>query len=141
MKREILAGLFVIVLIGVLLFFEQTLEYFNGMDPLEAVKTIFTFILHVTVGTILAYVVYTLPEIVTPWMRWMKRQKRQARRWAGGPNARWRGQQIQAPKQPRLTKEMRLLLLLQQLDQKPASRNSGQQSPAAGNETPLDLKF
>ena len=109
MKKEHLIILGMTALGGAALFFDDALAFFAGMSPLEAVKTIFTFILHVAVGTIAATVALGLPKIVRPWLKMLKRRQRQA--WRAGPNAQWR---VQTPKM-RLTAEERALMLLAKL--------------------------
>lgn len=85
-----------IAAIGGLVFHDQVAGLFAGMTPLEALETIVTFVLHVAVTTIAAYVAYTLPEIAKPWVktfRWKRRAERRGRHgdggWQSGPNAHW----------------------------------------------------
>ena len=65
---------------GVALFWQDVLAVFRGMTVLESMKFIVTFILHVAAGTIAAYVLYTLPEIVNPWLRALKKSRRNGHR-------------------------------------------------------------
>lgn len=74
MRRFVLTVVILALIAGVMLFPDQVLAQFRGMTPLKAMKTIVTFILHVAVGTILAYAAYTLPEIVSPWLKALKRR-------------------------------------------------------------------
>ena len=97
MKRQPLVILIIIALIGCVLFADQVLAFFRGMGPLEAIQTIWQFVLHVTVGTICAYMVYTLPEIVKPWLKTLRWKQRQARRLPPGRPA------VHAPRLPRLS--------------------------------------
>lgn len=94
MRKEILIFLGLIAVAGLALFFDDVLAYFNGMTPLEAIQQIFTFILHVTIGTVCGYVVFGLPAIVKPWVRMLRRNRRHA--WRSGPNAQW----AKTPRQP-----------------------------------------
>ena len=94
MKKEHLIFLGVLLVIGVILFFDQVLALFQGMSPLEAMQKIFSFILHVVVVTILSYVAFTLPEIVKPWLRMVRRRGRAHRRGRfgrGEPTPRFTG--------------------------------------------------
>lgn len=77
--KQALTVLTLIVTIAAVLFWKQVLGVFAGMSVLEAMEFIVTFVLHVTVGTVAAYVIFGLPEIVKPWVR-MFRQKRRAQR-------------------------------------------------------------
>ena len=61
------------------MFYDQVLAIFAGMTVIDSLKFIVQFILHVAVGTIAAYVVYTLPEILKPWMRTMRKSRRGGR--------------------------------------------------------------
>lgn len=76
MRRFVLTVVILALIAGVMLFPDQVLAQFRGMTPLDAMKTIVTFILHVAVGTIAAYVAYTLPEIVSPWLKALKRNSK-----------------------------------------------------------------
>lgn len=98
MKKELLIFLGLIAVAGLALFFDDVLAYFNGMTPLEAVKQIFTFVLHVTVGTVCGYVVFGLPTIVKPWMRMLRRNRRHA--WRSSLNAGFHAKtpRVQTPK-------------------------------------------
>jgi len=120
MKKEYLLIFLAIALIGGILSWEPILAYFGGMSPMEAMQTIWTFVLRVTVGTILAYAAYTLPEIVKPWLKMLKEKQKQARRkWRSGPDGLWRrrtpGHGESAPA-TRWTAEERALLLLARLN-------------------------
>lgn len=91
----------IVLIAGAALFYDQILAVFSGMSVIASLKFIVTFILHVTVGTICAYVVVGLPEIVKPWVR-MLRQKRKATRKT--QRAEGRGQSPQrAPTANRVT--------------------------------------
>jgi len=124
MKKDLLALCAVVLIVGAVLFYDQIINIFRGMSPLEAMQTIWTFVLHIAVGTIFAYVIFGLPEIVKPWLKTMRR------RWKNGPNARWKNnQQPQTNvRMPRLTAEQKFLLLL-------AKMNNGQRPPAQMNRT------
>lgn len=98
MKKEILIFFGLIAVAGLAMFFDDVMAYFNGMTPLEAIKQIFTFVLHVTVGTVCGYVVFGLPAIAKPWMQMLRRKRRAS--WRSGPNAHWQAKvpRVQAPK-------------------------------------------
>lgn len=80
MKKNMLIMAVIVLVIGVALFHEQVWALFRGMTPLESLKFIFNFVLHVVVVTIVSYIAYNLPEVVTPFLRLFKRNRRAARR-------------------------------------------------------------
>ena len=80
MKKNMLILAVIGLVIGVALFHEQVWALFRGMTPLESLKFIFNFVLHVVVVTIVSYIAYNLPEVVTPFLRLFKRNRRAARR-------------------------------------------------------------
>lgn len=139
-KKEYLLVLGLVAVIGGLLFFDQVMAVFQGMTPLDAIQTIWQFILHVTVGTIFAYLIIGLPEIVKPWVRMLRRRRRI---WRAGPDA--RGESQNTPRMPRLTAEQRTILLLQQLQNGGGKHTPPLAPPHLGKngegEHPLDLKF
>lgn len=63
------------LVVGAVFFWDQVVGIFQGMSPLEAMKFIITFLLHVVVVTVLSYMLYTAPEIVKPWMRALKKRR------------------------------------------------------------------
>jgi hypothetical protein len=140
MKKEILLVLVLIALIGAALFYDQVWAFFRGMGPLEAIQMIWQFVLHVTVGTILAYVLYTLPEIVKPWLRVFRQKQRQARRlWRSGPNAQWKSQ---TPRAPRLNASQQFWLMMARANGRtkpPAARFPAQ--PGTGNENEPTMRI
>jgi hypothetical protein len=80
MNKKIMIALGFIVLIGAALFYDQIWAVFSGMSVMESMKFIVTFILHVTVGTICAYVLFGLPEIIKPWVRLLRQKRKTARK-------------------------------------------------------------
>lgn len=107
MKKEFLLMLIFIAIAGMALFFDQALAALRGMSPLEMIQAIWTFILHVTVGTICATVIFGLPKIVQPWLKTFRWKQRQARRhWHAGPNAQWK--QTPRVRMPRLNATLTL---------------------------------
>lgn len=128
MKKETLVLLGLIAVAGLALFFDDVAAWLGGMTPLEAVKQIATFILHVTVGTVAATALFGLPKIVKPWMRMLKRRQRRA--WRSGPDAQW---QTRTPsvRMPKLTATLTL-------PQPPAARPMAEQSNA---EPPVRLDW
>jgi hypothetical protein len=79
-RKDFMIVLVIIVLIGAFLFHDQILASFQGMSPMEAMKFIVSFVLHVAVATIVSYIAYTLPEFVKPWMNMMRTNRRRGRR-------------------------------------------------------------
>jgi uncharacterized membrane protein len=69
-----------ILLISAALFYDQILAAFSGMSVIESLKFIVTFVLHVTVGTICAYVLFGLPKIIAPWVRMLRLKRKAARK-------------------------------------------------------------
>lgn len=84
MKKAFLILSGIALLIGVVFFYDQVLAIFKGMTVLEAMKFIVTFVLHVVVVTICMYTLYTLPEIVGPWLKTLRWKRRAARRNRSG---------------------------------------------------------
>jgi cytochrome c oxidase assembly factor CtaG len=113
-----------IVVIAAALFWREVLGIFAGMSPLEAMKQIVTFILHVAVATIAAYAVMTVPEFIKPWIRTFRSRQRQARRGRGATAV----QSVKTPGLSKLSKDKMLIALTQQLMQKQAK---GGERPAA----------
>lgn len=136
MKRsEIMIVLGLVLVVGAVLFWDQVMDTFSGMSPLEAMQTIVQYILHVTVITIFGFLIFGLPEIAKPWIRMLKRTPK---RWRSGPNAQWQ----RKPRMPKMTAEQRTLLLLQQLQNGRVPKQATPPSTTQGqNENPLDLKF
>jgi hypothetical protein len=79
-RKDFMIVLVIIVLIGAILFYDQIVAIFQGMSPMEAMKFIVSFVLHVAVATILSYIAYTLPEFVKPWMKILRTNRRRGRR-------------------------------------------------------------
>lgn len=80
MKGSLLIVLGIVAVIGGALFGDQVMALFAGMSPLEMLRMIVTFVLHVAVATILSFVAFTAPELLKPWMRTLRRKRRAARR-------------------------------------------------------------
>jgi hypothetical protein len=76
MNKHLMIVLGFVLGIGGILFFDEVLSIFAGMSVLEAMRTIWTFVLHVVVTTVLGYVVIGLSEIVKPWVRMLRRSGR-----------------------------------------------------------------
>jgi hypothetical protein len=79
-RKDFMIVLVIIVLIGAFLFHDQILARFQGMSPMEAMKFIVSFVIHVAVATIVSNIAYTLPEFVKPWMMMMRTNRRRVRR-------------------------------------------------------------
>lgn len=97
MNKTYLSFLALVGVAGAAIFWQDLAAYFMGMSPLEALKTIVTYLLHLAVGTVAAVVVFGLPKIVQPWMRYFK--KHQRNKWRSGPNAQWQPKTPRAPAQ------------------------------------------
>jgi hypothetical protein len=144
MKRnEIMMVGGLVLVAGAILFWDQVKTLFTGMTPLEAMQTIVQYILHVTVITIVGFLIFGLPEIVEPWIKMAKRYgKQSSRRWKGGPNAHW---QARTPKMPRLTQEQRFMLWLQQMQNgrmpKIKAPRKEERTDDDNKQPPLDMKF
>lgn len=80
MKGGLLIFLGIVMVIGAALFGDQVMALFAGMTPLEAMRMIVTFVLHVAVAKIISYAAFTAPELLKPWLRTFRRKRRQARR-------------------------------------------------------------
>lgn len=59
---------------GAALYWQEIAALFAGMTPLEILKQIASFALHVAWITILGFMVTTLPKMVRPWLRALKRE-------------------------------------------------------------------
>jgi len=84
MNKNFVIGIGIVLVIGTALFFDQVLALFAGLSPIEALRQIWTFVLHVTVGTICAYVAFGLPALIKPWMRMFRQKRRDLRRGRAG---------------------------------------------------------
>lgn len=80
MNKNVMIVLAFVLGIGAILFADEVIAIFAGMSALEALRSIWTFFLHVAVTTVLGYVVFGLPEIVKPWVRMLKRSARAKKR-------------------------------------------------------------
>lgn len=78
--KQAITVLSLIALAAAALFWRQVWSIFAGMSVLESLEYIVTFILHVAVGTVAAYVVVGLPAIVKPWVRMFRQKQRGMRR-------------------------------------------------------------
>lgn len=87
MNGSLLIVLGIIVVIGAALFGDQVIALFAGMTPLESLRMIVTFILHVAVATILSYAALTAPELLKPWLKTLRRKRRGTHRGASQPAA------------------------------------------------------
>lgn len=118
MKQFFLVMSGLALLIGGVFFYDQILAIFKGMTVLESMQFIVTFILHVVVATICMYVLYTLPEIVGPWLKTLQ-QKRRALRRGRLPHPTGR-----SPKMPRLTNDVVLRAMLMSQMQTKSTRSA-----------------
>lgn len=123
MNKTYLSFLALVGVAGAAIFWEDVAAYFRGMSPLEAVKIITTYLLHLAVGTVAAVVIFGLPKIIQPWMRYFKRH--QKNKWRSGPNAQW---QQRPPRMPRLTAEQKFWLMMARANQA-GGRQSARPNP------------
>lgn len=129
MNKQLLIVLTFVGLIGGFLFADQIAAIFHGMTPLEALKMIMDYILHVAIVTIIGMVLFGLPEIIKPWMG-LLRQKRRAMR---------RGAPVQtqpAQRAPRINKDHVLMWLASQM-----SRQGKQASETSPQQDDIQIKF
>lgn len=128
-RKDFMIVLVIIVLIGAILFYDQILAIFQDMSPMEAMKFIVSFVLHVAVATIVSYIAYTLPEFVKPWMKMMRTNRRRGRR------------QPTQQKQPRQrSQRLTNAQILQLLTSLPAGRAKHTiQNTQPPEDTPLDF--
>ena len=124
----------VILVIAAALFWREVAGIFTGMSPLEAMRQIVTFILHVAVATILAYVVMTIPEFIKPWIRTFRFRQRQARRAHNSAAVR----SVRPKGMPKLNKDRMLIALVEQLMQK---QTKGRERPAAVRDDQENIHF
>ncbi len=124
----------VIVVIAAALFWREVTGIFAGMSPLEAMRQIVTFILHVAVATILAYAAMTVPEFIKPWLRTFKFRQRQARRVHSSAVLR----SVKTQGAPKLNKDRMLIALVEQLMQK---HTKGKERPAADRDDQENIHF
>ena len=80
MRNNFLIFLGIVGVIGAALFGDRIVALFAGMTPLDALRMIATFILHVAVATILSFAVFTAPDLLKPWTRALRRKRKSARR-------------------------------------------------------------
>ena len=59
---------------GAALYWQEIAALFAGMTPVEILKQIASFALHVAWITILGFLATTLPKMVKPWLRALKRE-------------------------------------------------------------------
>ena len=87
MNKPLMIFVMIALVVGGGLYANQILALFHGMSPLESLRFIWQFVLHVAVITIVVYLIQTLPEFVKPWskalgLKWRLRL-RQVRRGRG----------------------------------------------------------
>lgn len=137
MKKNMLILAVIVLVIGVALFHEQVWALFRGMTPLESLKFIFNYVLHVVVVTIACYIAYTLPEIAMPIIRFLKsffRGLRHSRRAARRNGLQAKPVSIRSPK---LTTDM----LLREYVLKQALPKTGRGNPAPTLQDDIRLDF
>lgn len=110
--KQYTSALILVLIGGAAVFWQDIAAVFAGMSPLDALKTIATYLLHLAVGTVAAVVIFGLPKIIQPWVRYFKRHQRS--KWRGGPNAQW---QPKHPRMPRLTAEQKFWLMMARANQ------------------------
>lgn len=118
-KRFTLFVIFV-VLIASGLFFRQLLDLLYGMSVLEMLQRSVNFVLHVIVVSILGYVVYTVSELVHPWVKTFQLKQRHQRRQIR--SRRVRPQSSVPAASTRRQRDRSLLWIMQQLAQEYQTR-------------------
>lgn len=69
MNKPLMIFVMIALVVGGALYADQILALFHGMSPLESLRFIWQFVLHVAVITIVVYLIQTLPEFVKPWSK------------------------------------------------------------------------
>lgn len=142
MIKKFTVVLIFIAAVGSLVFYDQVLSAFNGMSVIESIKVIWTFVLHVALGTVFAVILYQALELLDPLVKFSAKMLQRKRR-----NLR-RGrftQKIQSPRQPhagrpRIGKDQILYWMMSQLMKRTPSstyRNDRSEPPVPQNR----LKF
>lgn len=132
MNKHILIILLFVLGIGAAFYADDILAVFHGMGPLEALEFILNYVLHVAVVTIVAFLVFGLPEIVKPWMRVLRRKQRAIRRGELPSRA------PSTPRMPRTNKDALLAWMAAQLARVQTPKAS-QQRNDDGNNIRLDF--
>lgn len=96
-----------VFVLGALAFWREIAALFTGMPPLEILKQIASFALHVAWITILGFLATTLPKMVKPWLRTFRWKQRQMRR------QRFSGSAGQRAKLPRINKDAMLMTFIE----------------------------
>ena len=128
--KPMMTALSLILAAAGVLFWKQVWGMFAGMTIMEAMEFIVTFILHVAVGTIAAYVVFGLPKIIKPWVRLFQWKQRNALRGRRRNIA-----QVKTPVvHPRRMTVKEMLSLL-------APEQSIRKAPTKPQQDPAELRF
>lgn len=122
MSKHVLIVLAFVAAIGGLVFADQVMSLFQGMTPLEMLQTLWTFVLHMAVTTALGYVVIGLPKIAQPWLRALRWKQKAVRRGRIQPKP-------AAPRAPRMSKDVVLYWLANQLQRKHESKATTEAPP------------
>ncbi len=80
MLKSFTVVLVILLIIGAALFWNQIVDVFQSMSPLEALQVITTYLLHIAVGTICVVIIAGVPQILGPWLKTFRWKQRQARR-------------------------------------------------------------
>jgi len=129
-KKGVLILSVIALVVGAVFFGDQVLSTFRGMSPLEAMKFIVTFILHITAGTIAAYMLYNLPEIFGPFVKLLK----------GGSSKRQMGRRTEAPKvqkTPRWSTDQMMRMFID----RELTKGSGRKTPPTAPQDDTQLRF
>lgn len=137
MKKNMLIMAVIILVIGVALFHEQIWALFRGMTILEALKFIYTFILHVTVATLASYALYTLLEFAKPVVEFVKSVTRTIRRNRRAARRNRSQAKPAVARSPKLTTDM----LLREYMLKQAMPKAGRGFPAPTPQDDIRLDF
>jgi hypothetical protein len=124
--------IFVIVFvsgIGGMLFADQIAAVFRGLSPLESLRLIWTFVLHVTVTSVIGYAVVGASKVIQPWVRTMRKRRKALRRAPRVVGT--------APRAPKVNKDQVLMWMASQLQGR--KRQDAPNQPSAGHESPTVL--
>lgn len=76
-----------IATIGLLLFAEQVLSLFSGMSPLESLKLVWTFLLHIAATSAIGFVAVSAVKLAKPFLRPSRRVRRARQAQVSAPRA------------------------------------------------------
>jgi len=125
-KKDVLILSVIAMVVGAVFFGDQVLSIFRGMSPLEAMKFIVNFLLHVVVLSILSFLLYGLVEFAGPVMKLI--------RGRGSKVQRRRGTEVQKVQAPRLNTNQALRMFALKEMMKGSRRESPPTAPQDDNQ-------